>query len=161
MKNVWKKVLAKLKKKYKEKANKKAKEKKTAKEMQRKKQDKKQRKRNVTWWNWIWLGKKLKADIIHQFPKQYIPFNVFSAVTNLDGLAKLLFAESNLYAQQNGREFRTNKQEMIAFLGINYIIFINKLPTIKILGECVQFIGNEIIRNVMGRWRFGDIFWNL
>ena len=40
-------------------------------------------------------------------------------------------------------------------------MFINKLLTIKGFGECEQFIGNEVIRNVMGRWRFEDIFRNL
>ena len=54
----------------------------------------------------------LKADIIHQFPEYQIPFDVFSAVTNLDGFVKLLVHESNLYAQQIGREFHTNKQEI-------------------------------------------------
>ena len=58
----------------------------------------------------------MKGDIIHQFPEHHIPFDVFSAVTNLDGLVKPFVDESNLYAQQNGREFRTNKQEMRTFL---------------------------------------------
>ena len=40
----------------------------------------------------------LKADIIHQFPEHHITFHVFFAVTNLDGLVKLLVDESNLYA---------------------------------------------------------------
>ena len=73
----------------------------------------------------------LKVDIIHQFSEHHIPFDVFSAVTNLDGLVKLLVDESNLYAQQNGREFHTNEQKMTVFLGINYIMSINKLPVIK------------------------------
>ena len=62
--------------------------------------------------NWIWLEKKehapyvkeqwsLKTDIIHQFPEHHIPFDVFSAVTNPDGLVKLLADESNLHAQQS------------------------------------------------------------
>ena len=43
----------------------------------------------------------LKADIILPFPEHhnYIHFDVFSAVTNLDGLVKQLANESNLYAQ--------------------------------------------------------------
>ena len=102
----------------------------------------------------------LKADIIHQFPEHHIPFDIFSVVTNFDGLVKLLVGESNLYAQQNGREFGTNKQEMRAFLGINYMIFINKLQTIKNYWEYGQFIGNKTIRNVMARSRFEDILRN-
>ena len=102
----------------------------------------------------------MKADIIHQFPEHHIPFDVFSVVTNFDGLVKLLVGESNLCAQQNGREFCTNKQKMRAFLGINYIIFINKLQIIKNYWEYGQFIGNKGIRNVMARSRFEDILRN-
>ena len=91
--------------------------------------------------NWIWLEKKehapyvkeqwsLKTDIIHQFPEHHIPFDVFSAVTNPDGLVKLLADESNLHAQQSSREFHTNEKEMSVFLEINYIKSITK-PTIE------------------------------
>ena len=73
----------------------------------------------------------MKTDIIHQFPKHHIPFDLFSALTNLDGIVKLLVNESNLSAQQNGRELRTNKQEMRVFLGINYIMSVNKLQATK------------------------------
>ena len=68
----------------------------------------------------------MKADIIHQFPERHIPFDVFIAVTNFDGPVKPLVDKSNLYVQQNGREFQTNEQKMRAFLGINYIMSINK-----------------------------------
>ena len=103
----------------------------------------------------------LKANIIYQFPELHVPFNVFSDVTNLDGLVKLLVDENNLHTQQNGREFHTNKQEMRAFLGIIYIVSINKLPTIKSYWECGQFIGSESIRNVMSRSGFEDVLRNL
>lgn len=73
----------------------------------------------------------LRAGIINQFPEHHTSVDVFFAVVNLDGLVKLFVNESNLYAQQNGREFGSNKKEMRAFLGINYIKSINKLLTIK------------------------------
>ena len=50
---------------------------------------------------------------------------------------------------------------MKAFLGINYFMSINKLPTIKSYWECGQYVGNERIRNVMSRSRFEKIFQNL
>ena len=103
----------------------------------------------------------MKTDIIHKFSEQHIPFDVFSAVTNRDGLVKLLVDESNSYAHQNSREFQTNKQKMRALFRINYIMFINKLPVIKSYWECGQFIGDEGIRNVMTRSRFEDILRNL
>ena len=102
----------------------------------------------------------LKTDIIHQFPEYHIHFDVFSAVTNLDGLVKLLVDESNFYTWQNGREFHTNKQDVRAFLGINFIMSINKLPTVKSYWEYGQLIGNEGIRNVVARSRFDYILQN-
>ena len=60
-------------------------------------------------------GKKMKSNI-HQFREHHISFDVFYVVTNLDGLVKLLVDESTLYAQQNGREFHTKKQERRASL---------------------------------------------
>ena len=48
------------------------------------------------------------------------------------------------------------KKEIRVFLGINYIMPINKIPTIK-SWECGQFIGSDGIRNVMGRSRFEEI----
>ena len=97
----------------------------------------------------------LKADVLDQFQEHHILFD------NLDGIVKPLVDKSNLHAQQSRREFHTNKQEMRAFLGINYIMFIHKLPRIKNYWECVQFIGNEGIRNVMARLSFEDILRNL
>ena len=78
-----------------------------------------------TWWIEIDWGKKhtpyakeqcsLISDMIHQFPEHHVPFDVFSAVTNLDGLVKLLVDEGKLRAQQNGKEFHTNEKEVQAF----------------------------------------------
>ena len=101
------------------------------------------------------------ADIIHQFPEHHIPLDIFSTVTNLDGLIKVLADGCNFYAQQNDREFHINKQKMRQFLEINYMMSINNLPTIKSYLECGQSIGNEDIRNVMARSRFEDILQNL
>ena len=49
----------------------------------------------------------------------------------------------------------------MAFLGINYIMSINQLPTVQSYWECGQFIGNEGIRNTMTKQRFKDILRNL
>ena len=104
---------------------------------------------------------ELKAEVFHEFPEHHSPFDVFSAVTNLDALLTLLVHQTNVYAQQKGRQFQTNREEMRAFLGLNYIMSINKLPTIKSYWECGQYIGNEGIRNVMARARFEEILSNL
>ena len=172
LKKLWKKVVAKLRRKGKSKKKGKGKENDEGKRKDKGKSKRKSKEKEIKP-DEIQSdsGKKhapytkeqcsLKANIIYQFPELHVPFDVFSDVTNLDGLVKLLVEESNLYAQQNGREFHTNKQEMRAFLGINYIMSINKLPTIKSYWECGQFIGNEGIRNVMSRSRFEDVLRNL
>ena len=61
----------------------------------------------------------------------------------------------------NGREFHAIKQRIRASLGINYIMSINKIPTIKSYWECGQLIGNEGIGNDMAISRFEYIFRNL
>ena len=50
---------------------------------------------------------------------------------------------------------------MRAFLGINYVTSINKIPTIKSYWECGQYVGNEGICNIISRSRFEDILQNL
>ena len=55
--------------------------------------------------------RSLKADIIHQLPEHHIPFEEFSAVTNLDGVVKLLVNESNFYGKELTENFTiTNKK---------------------------------------------------
>ena len=49
---------------------------------------------------------------------------------------------------------------MRAFIRIMYIVSINKLSIIKSYWKCGHFIGNESIRNVLGRSRVEDISGN-
>ena len=55
---------------------------------------------------------------------------IFELVTCLEELIDLNVVKTNLYAQQKGRNFIVDNNELKAFLGINYIMAINKLPTI-------------------------------
>ena len=43
------------------------------------------------------------VNVTHPSPDNHSPFDVFSVVTNLDPILKLLVDQSNLYVQQNGR----------------------------------------------------------
>ena len=52
----------------------------------------------------------------------------------------------NLYAQQNGKQIVTDKEEMKAFLGTNYVMGINKLPMIADYWRVDEYIGNEGIK---------------
>ena len=65
------------------------------------------------------------------------------------------------YATQNGREFSIEKEEMAAFLGINFVMSINILPNIESYWCADEFIGNKRIQNVMTRQRFQSILQNL
>ena len=58
------------------------------------------------------------------------PIENFPLVTGLDELLELIAEKSNLHAHQNGRNFTVTKEELKAFLGINFVMAINKLPTI-------------------------------
>ena len=55
------------------------------------------------------------------------PVKIFSLLTGLEELLELIVEQSNLYAHQNGRSFTVTKQELKAFLGINFGMAINKL----------------------------------
>ena len=59
--------------------------------------------------------------------------------------------QSNLYAHQNGRNFTVTKEELKAFLGINFVMAINKLPTIAEYWRVDNLIGNDGIQNTMIR----------
>ena len=57
--------------------------------------------------------------------------------------------QPNLYAHQNGRNFTVTKEELKAFLGINFVMAINKLPTIAEYWRVDNLIGNDGIQNTM------------
>ena len=53
------------------------------------------------------------------------------------------------------------EDEMKAFLGINFIMGINKLPYLEDYWSTDKCLGNEKIQNVMTRKRFQPILQNL
>ena len=65
----------------------------------------------------------------------------------------MIVEQSNLYAHQNGRNFTVTKEELKAFLGINFVMAINKLPTIAEYWRVDNLIGNDGIQNTMFRNR--------
>ena len=89
------------------------------------------------------------------------PIEIFSLMTGLEELLELIVEQSNLYAHQNGRKFTITKEELKAFLGINFVIPINKLPTIAEYWRVDNLIGNDGIHNTMIRNRSCEIFQNL
>ena len=53
---------------------------------------------------------------------------VFAKTVGLEGLLSLLKTESERYTEQNGRMFQTMLEELCAFLVINILMSIHKLP---------------------------------
>ena len=89
------------------------------------------------------------------------PIENFPLVTGLDELLELIAEKSNLHAHQNGRNFTVTKEELKAFLGINFVMAINKLPTIAEYWRVDNLMGNDGIQNTMIRNRFSEILQNL
>ena len=80
---------------------------------------------------------------------------------NLDVLIKLLFTQSNLYSQQNGRHFIINHEDLKVFLGTNYVITVNQLPNISMYWDSDHFVGNDGIQINFTRGRYQEILQNL
>ena len=76
----------------------------------------------------------LVGEVYHQLKENTSPLDVYEKVVNLDDLIELLVTQSNLYSQQNGRHFKTNPEEKKAFLGTNYVMAVNQLAVIYVLG---------------------------
>lgn len=55
--------------------------------------------------------------------------DIYDQVINLDVLIELLAQQSNLYSQQDRRNFLTNVEELKTFTGVNYIMPVNPLPS--------------------------------
>ena len=73
----------------------------------------------------------------------------------------MIKVESERYAAQNGRVFQTTNNELAAFLSINILMGINRLPTIKDFWPVKEGLGNPLIQKVMKRVRFWEIFQNM
>ena len=76
-------------------------------------------------------------------------------------LQELIVQQSNFYAHQNRRNFAVTKEELKAFLGINFVMAICKLPTVAEYWRVDNLIGNDGIQNTMIRNRFCEIIQNL
>ena len=99
---------------------------------------------------------EIQPNLNETFPNR----NIF-LVIGLEELLELIVEQSNFYAHQNGRNFTVTKEELEAFLGVNFIMVINKLPTIAEYWRVDNLIGNDHIQNTMIRNRFCEILQNL
>ena len=112
----------------------------------------KKKKKNKEEELWKW-NKKIKAtkqeecqlvpEIQPNLNETVCSIEIFSLVTGLDELLELIAEQPNLYAHQNGKNFTVTKEELKAFLGINFVMAINKLPTIAEYWRVDNLIGND------------------
>ena len=86
---------------------------------------------------------------------------IFELATGIEELIDLIVVQTNLYAQQKGRNFSVDNNELKAFLGINYIMAIHKLITIAEYWRVDNYFGNNVIQNTIIRNRFCEILQNL
>ena len=103
----------------------------------------------------------LEAKILLNLPENSNPLKIYEATTDFSELVQYICEQTNLYAAQNGREFVTNPEEICAFLGINYIMSISKLPNLKYYWSVGSFFSNEGVRNAMTRDCFMNILQNI
>ena len=99
----------------------------------------------------------LEAEVLIDLDHGSIPFDIFQTVTGMNELREM---ETNRYTTQKGCNFETVKNEMKAFLGVNFIMGINKLPFLEDYRSTDKCIGNEKIQNVTTRTRFQSILQN-
>ena len=69
----------------------------------------------------------------------------------------MIIEQSNLYANQNGRNITDTKEELKTFLGKNFVMAIDKLPTIAEYWRVDNLISNDGIQNTMIQNRFCEI----
>ena len=72
----------------------------------------------------------LEANVLSDIPENANPLLIFERTANLNELVKHLRPNKSIY-YTNGKEFAANPKGIRAFLGINYIMQISKLPSVK------------------------------
>ena len=99
----------------------------------------KMKEKNKTEELWKWIKNvtitkqeecQLELEIQPNVTEAVSPIEIFSLVTGLEELLESIVEQSNLYSHQNGRNITVTKEELKAFLAMNFAMAINQLPTI-------------------------------
>ena len=72
-------------------------------------------------------------------------------------MSEIIITETIRHATQKGRNSETTEDEMKAFLGIHFIMGMNKLPSLEDYLSTDKCIRNEQFQNVMTRTRFQSV----
>ena len=78
----------------------------------------------------------------------------------MNELLEIIVTERNRYAAQKSCNYETPEDEMKAFIRINFIMGINKLPSLEDYWPTNKCTGNEKIQIVMTKSRFQSILQN-
>ena len=98
-------------------------------------EDKTKKKKTNTTEEWKWEDKEklltkmectFEAEVLVDLDHGSTPFNIFRMVAVMNELLELIVTETNRYATHKGHNFETTEDEMKVFLGINFIMGINK-----------------------------------
>ena len=76
----------------------------------------------------------------------------------------MLIEQTNLYLQQNDRNFHNSAAKMKAFNGANYMMTLNQLSSIKIYLDCdcnVGIVGKVGLQNIFTRTIYKENLKNL
>ena len=103
----------------------------------------------------------LEVEVLVDLDDGSTHFDIFQMVTGMNEILEIIVTETNRYATQKGCNFKTTEDKMKVFLRINFIMGINKLPSLEDYWSTDKCIGNEKIQNVMPRTRFESILQNL
>ena len=95
-----------------------------------------------------------EEGVVNMQTETVTPFEAFSKCIGFPGLLSMMKIESERYAAQNGRQFQISVEEFCAFLGVNLLMGINKLPTMKSYWSVDESLGNSVIQKAMTRARF-------
>ena len=88
-------------------------------------------------------------------------FQLYTETIGLEGLLTLIKIESEKYAAQNGGVFQTTNDELAAFLCINILMGINRLPAMKDYWSVEEGLGNPLIQKAMKRARSWETLQNM
>ena len=103
----------------------------------------------------------LEAEVLVDLDHGSTPFDIFQTVTGMNKLLEIMVMEMNIYTKQKGYNFEITEDEMKTFPRINFIISINKLPSLEDYWSTDKCIRNEKIQNVMTITSFQSILQNL
>ena len=77
---------------------------------------------------------------------------------------RMLIEQTNLYLQQNDRNFHNSAAKMKAFIGANYMMTLNQLSSIQIYLDCdcnVGIVGKVGLQNIFTRTIYKENLKNL